>query len=277
MILISHEMPKQLFPIHDFLNDYPYILAHLLMEGTEHYDKEYADFYREKLKESPYSILDNSLFELGDSIDYNILYKLGEEYKPTHLILPDKSHNKEVTMEQTMRYLLDYGKVSTPKFIGVVHGKKFEEILQMYQFYCTIPQIDIIAFPLNTLSFTDWSTSHPYSVNIEARYKLHRVEIVDKLARLFNCNLPKKIHLLGCITPVEYFYYNNSIKNNIFSIDTSAPIIYGWNDIDLTYKDLLNIPKPKDKLAENLDIKLNSKQMNLIAKNVKHLRNILIS
>ena len=38
-----------------------------------------------------------------------------------------------------------------------------------------------------------------------------------------------------------------------------------------------DISKPKDKLAENLDIKLNSKQMNLIAKNVKHLRNIIVS
>lgn len=286
-IAISHEIPKQLFPIHDFVNDYPYVLAHLLL--PEHYDKEYADFYREKLKESPYSILDNSLFELGDSIDYKELYRLGELYKPTHLILPDKSHNKEITMEQTMRYLLDYGKQSTPKFIGVLHGKSLTELLQMYYFYCTISQIDIIALPLNCLNYKDFKVLIGYKEKdneyenqlsedfLLEKYKTHRVQIVKKIMEEFDGMLPKKLHLLGCISPIEYYYYSEKEKENIHSIDSSAPIIYGWNNIDLSQsiENLKQIEKPKDKLAENLDIKLNEKQLNLIAKNVKTIRNII--
>jgi len=43
MSLISHEIPKQLFPIHDIINDYPYVLGHLL-----NLDKEYAAFFIRK-------------------------------------------------------------------------------------------------------------------------------------------------------------------------------------------------------------------------------------
>ena len=98
-MLVSHEIPKQLFPSHDFISDYPYVLAHLLMEDTKHYDKEYAEFYKNKLKEEEYSILDNSCYELGDSIDYKILYELGEQYKPSHLILPDCLHEMQITKD----------------------------------------------------------------------------------------------------------------------------------------------------------------------------------
>jgi len=67
--LISHEIPKALFPQHHFVNDYPYLLCHLLHFGGPHFDPAYATFYKEIVKEYEYSILDNSAFELGDSYD----------------------------------------------------------------------------------------------------------------------------------------------------------------------------------------------------------------
>ena len=51
MPLISHEIPKALFPRHDEVSDYPYVLGHLL-----NLDTEYADFYKEKLKTAEYKI-----------------------------------------------------------------------------------------------------------------------------------------------------------------------------------------------------------------------------
>jgi len=259
--LISHEIPKQLFPIHDFINDYEYVLAHLLLKETHHYDELYADYYKNKLANSSYNILDNSLYELGDSIDYKCLYELGEEYKPTHIILPDCLNNTITTKNRAVQYIKEFGSKSTPKFIGVVHGNTYDEIRDILYFYETNPLIDIIAIPFDIMSNTI-----PYGAN----KKLWRVNVFRELIypTLKGLKSTKKIHLLGCHTPLEFKYYTPNEKEYIYSIDTSAPIIYGWNNI--SFDDItLDTPKPKDKLAENLDIVLEQDNLNCIAKNVK--------
>jgi hypothetical protein len=305
--LISHEIPKTLFPYHDFISDYPYVLAHLLLEGTNHYDEEYTKFYEEKLKSAKYSILDNSLYELGDSIDYKLLYELGEKYKPTHLILPDKLHDREITMDRTMRYLVDFRKNSSPSFIGVIQGRNLNELFQMYYFYCSIPEIKIIALPLYILPETniDFEDNKPlyeyeaqfltntnpcyhsqslysFSKRIENDitppiqcYELFRVGIVKELMIEFDNQLPKPIHLLGCLTPLEYLQYSKLDKANIFSIDSSTPIVYGWNGIKI-HKEMKE-KKPNDKIAENLNKSISQEQLALIAKNVLTIRHFLYS
>jgi hypothetical protein len=306
--LISHEMPLSLFPYHDFCNDYCYLLAHLLLKDMGYYNEKYANFYREKIKSSPYSILDNSLYELGDSIDYKLLYELGEEYKPSHLILPDCLNNREVTMERAIRYLADYGKQSTPKFIGVIQGKSLEELFQMFYFYSTIDQVDIIALPLYTIPKGDkdllyscmdeFHEKNPYKKIItslnndwiqsitedmtseqgrnkyaEIAYNLYRVGVVKELMAEFNNALPKKIHLLGCLTPNEYQFYTELDKSQMHSIDTSAPIVYGWNNVEIPKEMDFNLVKPKEKIAENLDKGFVQEQLDMIAKNIKTIRN----
>jgi hypothetical protein len=305
---ISHEIPLNLFDRHDFISDYPYVLAHLLLPNLGFFNSTYADFYREKIKTSPYSILDNSLYELGDSIDYKLLYELGEEYKPSHLILPDCLNNREVTMERAIRYLADFGKQSTPKFIGVIQGKSLEELFQMFYFYSTIDQVDIIALPLYTIPKGDkdllWNCidefheKNPYRKIIsslqedyiatvpegttaeqsrdkyaEIAYNLYRVGVVKELMAEFNNTLPKKIHLLGCLTPNEYQFYTELDKSQMHSIDTSAPIVYGWNNVEIPKALDFNLVKPKEKIAENLDKQFSRENMDMIAKNIKTIRN----
>ena len=59
--LISHEVPIELFKYHGFINDYPYLLGHLLDSNSTSYNKEYADFYKDAISHFNYSILDNCL------------------------------------------------------------------------------------------------------------------------------------------------------------------------------------------------------------------------
>ena len=99
--LISHEVPKALFEKERYFNDYPYILAHLLNK-----DKEYTDYYRTRINNSEYSILDNSAYELdGKPMSSNIMYELGEEFRPTHIVLPDKFQNCKKTCELAIDFL----------------------------------------------------------------------------------------------------------------------------------------------------------------------------
>ena len=142
-MLISHEIPKKLFPFHDYINNYPYLLAHLLLKEY-HYDNEYATFYKECLKNHSYSILDNSCFELGMPVETEHLVNLSFEYNVSHIVLPDMFRDSKATIklaEENLPKLI--GKVNS-KLFAVVQGNSFKEMLDCYDFYNQIPEIDII-------------------------------------------------------------------------------------------------------------------------------------
>jgi hypothetical protein len=253
MPLISHEIPKQLFPLHDLISDYPYVLGHLLK-----LDKEYADFYKMKLKDAPYSILDNSAFELGSSIPMKELHDLGVEYKPTHLVLPDVVNDYSKTMSNAIMYMNDF-KEEDQKYIGVCQGDTFEQIKDCIELYKKLG-VDIIALPFDLIEKSD---------HVTVRYRFFEwyfnqpgVEWNDDI----------KFHLLGCQNPVE-FKLVGSYSRFIYSVDTSSPIINGWVGTELHQEHGLIGPKPKDKLADNLDITLDESQRKLIFKNIKTFKN----
>lgn len=256
MPLISHEIPKQLFPYHDLISDYPYVLAHLL-----HVDKEYTEFYKEKLKTAPYSILDNSAFELGESIPMDRLAQLGEEFKPTHLVLPDKVNDYRRTMENAVKYLNTYRQEGM-NYIGVCQGDNFEQIADCIDFY-TEKGIDIIALPFDLVPDSDYITVRFRFLNwwYANRFNYKRSGIY-------------KFHLLGCQNPVEFLLFKHNqdhILKYVYSIDTSSPIVNGWSGNTLGDHGL-TAPKPKAKLADNLDISLSEEQLDLIFRNVKTFR-----
>lgn len=277
MIKILHEIPKALFPHHQFISDGAYLLCHLLHFNGSHFDADYASFYKEIVKEYSYSILDNSAFELGDSYDPEILHQIGEEYKPSHLILPDALHNKELTKTRALSYLSKYGSKSTPKFIGVLQGKSIEEFVELYDFYCTIDSIEIVAVPFDLFTEEEYNTTK-YKIYDNIDYKVHRIAVVDDLISRVK-EMKKPLHLLGCATPNEFTLYPERLRKYIKSVDTSAPIVYGWNNVKFeTGVNLdITVSKPKEKLAENLDITLQHMQMNTIAHNVRQFRTNLFN
>lgn len=259
MPLISHEIPKQLFPIHDIINDYPYVLGHLL-----NLDKEYAAFYKKKLETAQFSILDNSAFELGKSIPFQELYELSLEYKPTHLVLPDVVNDYERTINNAVEYLSQYYNESSDiKYIGVCQGDTFEQIAECIDLY-TSQEVDIIALPFDLIKESEWVT---------VRYRFMRWWI----KKFYNESPHKyrnvKFHLLGCQNPIEFaLYKDNPIMGKlIYSLDTSSPIINGWVG-NKFLEDGLVCEKPKAKLADNLDIKLNDEQLELISYNIKKFK-----
>lgn len=259
MKLISHEIPVQLFPFHDTISDYPYVLGHLLgVHGA------YTEFYKEKLKEAPYSILDNSAFELdGNALPLEKMYELGEQYKPSHVVIPDVFLNSQQSINNILEYHKKYAHRSSCRFIGVLQGNTVEDYIRMANII--LPKVDILGLP-HVFSF-DKELSPEY--HMDMRYK-----IVRALEQNFGSKI--KVHLLGCQTPNEFSRYANS--NIIHSVDTSNPIISGWELIayipGLGY-DLSITSKPKDKLAENLDKKLSPLQLSHIFYNVHIFKRLL--
>lgn len=263
-ILVSHEIPKVLLPYHDLINNFSYVLAHLLGE-----DEEYSDFYKKKLQEDEYSILDCSTFELGKSIDSNELWDLACEYEPTHLVLPDKLHDKDFTIEESTKFIEKHGNNDiTIKFIGVVQGQTFDDLIECCNVFYNHSKIDTIAIPFDCL---------PNSVdNIVPRVIFFREYLLPFLSSKFINHNYKKIHFLGVQSPSELLLYSEQEKQKIYSIDTSSPIIYGWNNI--RYGECgPTKPKFKDKLADNLDKKLNVDQIFDIIYNVNQFKNYYLN
>jgi hypothetical protein len=267
--LVSHEIPKALFPNHNFINQYPYVLAHLCSSKFETYDEEYVSFYKECLKHHSYSILDNSAFELGESIDQGILIEVANELSPTHLIIPDILHNTEITQQKAIEFLTKYkDKLNSTKLIGVIQGQSFKEAFNIFEYYMSVPEIDVIAVPFDLFALNQCES--------EEHYKYQRPLLVKALIEQYGRwkTAPmKKLHLLGCATPNEFLRYSSEELQYVKSIDTSAPIVYGWNE--LVFVPGIDIPKPKDKLAENLNIELSPRQRDIIAYNVHKFRNYL--
>lgn len=251
-MLISHEIPKVLFPYHDLISDYPYVLSHLLQK-----DKEYAAFYKKKLSTAPYSILDCSTFELGKSVDQKELLDNAIEYKPTHLVLPDTLHDYEATIKASTRFIENYKSTlidNKIKTIGVLQGNSFHELLKCHLDYLRLGAdiVDMIAIPFDCIKDSDWH-------NIRYQFFKELSQVTDFGYR--------KYHFLGLENPSELSLYDSGLRKHIFSIDTSSPIINGW--VGNEYGNYgLKTEKPKVKLADSLDISFTDDQIQLIVKNV---------
>ena len=251
-ITISHEIPYQLFHYHDLINDYPYVLGHLLLHATKY--NRYKNFYREKLKTSKFSILDNSAFELGTSINSIQYLELIKEYRPTHFVLPDTLHDMEATIKSSIEFLVDFDKLgleSTP--IGVLQGNTFEELFRCFDTYVG-ENVRYIAIPFDCIKDSDWhNIRHIFFKEFVRKYE-------NKTPRVF-------IHFLGIQNPSELLLYDKHLLSKISSIDTSSPILNGIQGIKFGEFGS-NQPKPKMKLADNLDIEVTYEQHEQIVHNI---------
>jgi hypothetical protein len=266
MTLISHEIPNSLLPVHDLINDYPYVLAHLVGR-----DPVYTQHYRRLCKEASYSILDNSAFELGSSVDYQTLYDAALVMNPTHIVIPDIVNDKEGTIKH-LKDFIPYFREQEQKnpdkkkksLIAVIQGKSFTELLDCLQNIIrtkksTGAPIDTIALPFDTIPGTDYHNIR----HIVFRHIRPILEANDL-----------KVHLLGLQNFSEYYLYSQEDWGYIRSVDTSAPIIYGWKKVRFEWGGTAE-PKPKDKLADNLNRIIEEEELEIITSNIKLIRDII--
>lgn len=251
---ISHEIPNQLHPFDNLINDYPYVLAHMLRTHGKYYD-----FYKKKLKNSSFSILDNSAFELSKSIPQEELFNCVKEFQPSHFILPDTLNDKVKTIRDSSEFLNKYSSSLQSIPIGVLQGRNFNELFDCFDAYRKLG-VNYIAIPFDCIKESDLHT---------IRYQFFLNLIKERL--IFSSNIATKIHFLGLQNPSELLLYTKETKGYITSIDTSSPIINGWKG-NLYTEYGLSTEKPKDKLAENLDIELSDQQIEDIIFNVKKFR-----
>lgn len=262
---IAHESPNSIFNEAQSLTDYDYALVHLFEENEQYYEN-----FRQALIKGREVILDNSIFELGEAFNSVVYADWIWKLSPTWYILPDSLENAEKTVQNAKNFLQDFSTGLPGKKIGVVQGENFGELVWCYKELVKLG-VDMIG-----ISF-DYSY---YQSNFSSMGKLKawsygRWTFLRELARTaeFNSDIP--IHLLGCSLPQEFKWYSKEFQLeygiNIYSVDTSNPVVCGLKGIEYDSRDGLS-EKPSQKLFELINTEVSEGQKTTIISNINQFR-----
>jgi len=206
MMRFSFETPIKYQDDLDENQDYLFVLGHMLLKNIK---------YKEYIKNSSkYKILDNSAYELGESINPLILKNLADEIKADVIVVPDKLFDNKRSEELAEEFFLLFkGESKRFMFMKVVTGRDINETIDSLKYIEKDSRVDIIGI------------SRARSV------------VVPNLSYLMNIynknNMKKKIHLLGLTHPFEI--YEAAQYPEILSIDTGLPINFSLKNIALPY------------------------------------------
>lgn len=256
---VSHESPLSLLEMSRDYNDYDYALVHLFESIPEYYQ-----FFVDSLKQGREVILDNSIFELGESYDPDKFAEWIKKLQPTYYIIPDCLNNYQKTIDNLNNFINKYPNLPG-KRIGVVQGRTYEDICYCYNEmdkYC-----DKIAISFDYDLYLEMIPEE--GMNIWQRWCLGRQKLIEMLVNDNIINVNKKHHLLGIALPQElksYYKYNW-----IDSVDTSNPIVHGLYNIKYNNGELSE--KKSTKLVDLIHTEVNNEQLKCIKHNIKQFKN----
>lgn len=258
-MLVSHEVPISLLETSKQFNDYDYCLLHLTYDFSE-----YRKFYIDSVKNGRKVLLDNSLFELGDSLTNVQLAQGVLDINPTWYVVPDCLNNCDETINRFKSFKKDYPNLPGLA-IGVVQGSTLDELVKCYKYMSKYA--DKIAIPFDSKGFGDLV----YNKDILEQWCQGRYLFIKHLIdnKIWNHNKPH--HLLGCSYAKEF---SNNIYNNlnIESVDTSNPVVAGICNLKYEKNGLKT--KPSVKLCDLITCVPSQKQLELINYNVYKFKEI---
>ncbi len=231
----SFELPIAYLKKCDEINDYHFILAHMLLK-----DKDYASFYKQSKK---YKILDNGCAELGKSIPTDELIKLTIDYKADVLVLPDIWMNGKSTLIESEKALKDI-KEHFPKeyeklrFMFVIQGNSINDFISCYSNFEGERYLDskfnkiIYGLPYMTCAKIIAPLSPTKRDDDVTNARIRIIQQIDFIDDGQDGN-KYPIHLLGA-----GFNFSQELSfmrhyKNIETIDTSTPYVLAANNITL--------------------------------------------
>ena len=259
-IKISHEVPLCLLEESLTFCDYQYALPHLL-ESNETYRLHFL-----RCKNKGVEIyMDNSLHELGHSMDADVLLKWIDILEPSNFFIPDVWEDCTASIVNA-KY---WSKIQLPKNttkVAVVQAKSINEAIR-----CTQTYIDLgyekIAYSYGASYYND---IYPH-INKDLGKALGRLKMISTLYSNGVLLPTSRVHLLGTACPIEFSLYKG-IKC-IESVDTSNPIMSAIDGIK--YNNLGTHSKPKSNMNSCSNIDYKDINMELLNHNVKTFKNII--
>jgi hypothetical protein len=227
-------------------------------------DETYRNFFL-KCKEDGVKIyLDNSLHELGESVNDELLLKWVNILEPTTFFVPDVWEDKTGSIVNARRWSTIKVPEKTTK-CAVVQAKSMHEAILCTQVYKDLGYKKI-AYSYGASYYNDICPHHDKDFGkaigrFIAISSLYEQNILTKFDR---------VHLLGTASPIEFGMYKN-IKC-IESIDTSNPIMAGIEK--RVYHKLGISPKPIANMNKYQDVSEEFIETELIEYNVRKFREI---
>ena len=231
-MITNCELPNTLLNYNMELNDYDFVLFHLLRDNSE-----YREYYYNMRRIHPerLMILDNSAYEFfikNETLEMGEFYKAIIELNPDYYILPDTLMNMAKTIIDTKSFLNIYG-VSIRKDeniksepIAVVQGNSVAEMGFCASEYKKL-KINAIAFPFHNSFYRNMDVdvdimndffSEFGPDNVDAEYAMGRVQLMRNWKGWLKDSF-KHIHLLGSHQPYEKKYYHD-----FDTMDTGYPV-----------------------------------------------------
>ena len=259
-MLVSHESPISMLEKSRDYNDYDYALVHLFETHPKYYE-----FFKKSLLMDRDVLLDNSIFELGESFDHEKFAKYVKELKPTYYIVPDVLENGYETLQHYVEFVSKYNDLPGAK-IGVVQGKTWDELTDCYRFMSNNADYIAISFEYSYYVITGEGQTQ-----LE-RWCTGRQRFIDQLIyeKIWDWNKPH--HLLGCSLAKEFKHYKGI--RNIRSADTSNPVVAGIKELRYN-SDLGLSDKPSIKLADLIDHEVTENQIEDIMYNIGKFKKII--
>jgi len=206
------------------LADFDWILAHKVLE-----DKEYREYYS---KSRRFKVLDNSVNELLEPVDFNSLSLASGWIEPNLIVAPDFLGDHIQTRAALNEAIRIFG---IDRVFPVVQGATMVSIIDFFDYILHLG-FKRVAVPYDLLS------SRKDSPVIMANNRLKVVNsIITKVPIGF------EIHLLGMTTIEELENHN---KGWVKSIDTGVPVMLGLRGRRLDTYRLVDKKKPTMSIME---------------------------
>lgn len=257
---IAHEAPISIFPTVQRMTDYDYALVHLFESNMIYYR-----MFKDAVINGREVILDNSIFELGESFDGDVYFKWIEQLHPTWYIIPDILEDTLGTLRKMDKWQARYAVNPSIKSIGVVQGKTYQQIVECYKDIA--PRVDKVAISFDYSYYIE-STQGFRPINKYAAWMFGRQKLLNDLLNDGIIDTNKPHHLLGCGLPQEFTAYKN--YKWIDSVDTSNPIVHGLNGV--AYRPTGLDDKISTKLIEYMSEEVTDTQLAIIKGNVEQFR-----
>lgn len=269
-MLVSHESPISILEESKQYNDYDYALVHLFETQPE-----YFNFFKRSLAEGREVLLDNSIFELGESFDPKKYIKYITELNPTFYIVPDVLENAQATMSSWNKFFLNYGDdLKGRTTIGVVQGDTYQDLVDCYKFMSDNADYIAISFDYNWYEKVT-TTNRTGREGMLDRWAAGRQHLISRLVDDGVWNARKPHHLLGAALAREFATYAPIARElNIRSLDTSNPVVAGLLGHRYMANQGLN-HKPSQLLADMIAADVNEDQIEDIRFNTSEFKKII--
>ncbi len=255
---IAHECMNSIQDVVRPLTDYDYFLVHLLDSNPTY--RKFA------LNSTRMRILDNSIFELGVPHDWTRYKYWIRAIEPDYTVIPDALDDMETTLSN-VKVWFDNNPPKCTRYMAVLQGQTELQMLSCWNTFQADPRISLVGVSFDSRPFLKGDGPR------DIRLMINRHRFIGNVTSGGTEKPNKPIHLLGCALPQEMYLYKSYPEDVVYSVDTSSPVVHGFNEILFTNDGVPS--KVKTKLHTLIDNPVNSIQEACILRNIKTFRGYL--